>query len=118
MKFDLKRPCNQCPFRTDKAPFISHARAKEIADGMVKHGASFACHKTLGHDDDGDTYTKSDSQFCAGAIIMLEKSGQAGNVAMIRGAERFGLYKHSEMEMDSPVFDSPRDFVKHHKKQA
>jgi hypothetical protein len=47
--FALKRPCGNCPFRTDRVPFLSRDRAQEIADSLLD-GASFHCHKTLDYE--------------------------------------------------------------------
>jgi hypothetical protein len=45
MKF-LKQPCDQCPFRLDRAAALSERRAKEIDDAL-RRDRSFACHKDV-----------------------------------------------------------------------
>ena len=49
------------------------------------------------------------TQQCAGALIMFQKHGRAFQMAQI--AERLGLHDPSRLEMDSPVYESPKDFI-------
>lgn len=66
MRFTLKRPCNNCPFRTDVFPYLHTMRAHDIATTQE----TFTCHKTLEHDDDGELVRVPDSIHCAGFLIM------------------------------------------------
>lgn len=109
MKFDLKRPCAHCPFRTDIRPYLHGARAQEIVDSMIQHDGYFPCHKTIEHDDEGEGVVLDTSQHCAGATILLEKIDRP-NQAM-RFFERLGHYDRTALDMDSPVFDTPEAFV-------
>ena len=120
MKFELKKPCEHCPFRTDLEPYLSGTeRAQEIVEGLDR--GVFPCHKTVDHEaqaaidewDDGhepEYMMDENNQFCAGALIMLEKCERPGQ--MMRIAERLGSYDRTKLVMDSPVFDTPEDFVR------
>lgn len=109
MKFNLVRPCAECPFRNDRPGYLR--RAKEISDGLLTDG-TFTCHKTNTYDDDGDAMETSDSEHCAGALILLEKLGRPDQ--MMRWMERLGAYDYKRLDMDSPVFNTPAEFIKHH----
>jgi hypothetical protein len=111
--FKLVRPCDNCPFRTDGEPYIRAERAVEIAQSLER-GAMFPCHKTtvdVETDDGDERVTTPDSQFCAGALIAMERSGTSNQ--MVRIGERLGLFDAERLDMDSPVGDL-RDFVERH----
>lgn len=118
MKFNLKKPCKDCPFRNDKEHqkgWLGGDRAAEIYDALVS-GDVFPCHKThdYSENDGGEFAHQTDHQFCAGALIMLEKTGDAMRSQAIRIAVRLRLYTPSEMDMNSPVFSSSTDFIDWH----
>lgn len=113
MKFELRKPCANCPFRTDIEFYLGESRAKEIADGITKKGQTFTCHKTLDYDGEGNTVVGSKSQHCAGALIMLEKTERPNQ--MMRIAERLGLYDHTKLDMNSPVFENAESFKANYK---
>ncbi len=116
MKFDLTKPCPQCPFRTDCLKgWLGRGRAKEIAAGVTDGQATFSCHKTTEHGDDeedGHHYPGRDEQHCAGALILLEKIGRPNQ--MMRISERLGFYDRTKLDMDAPVFDTTAEFIRHH----
>ena len=103
MKFDLKRPCANCPHRTDCLKgWLGRVRATEIAgyaQDSVSGGKTFPCHKAT-------------DQQCAGSSILQEKLERPNQ--MLRIAERLGLYDFNAMDLQSPVFDSFEDFINHH----
>lgn len=113
MNFDLKRPCKDCPFRTDVKPYLTASRAREITDAITRQQATFSCHKTNqlvdGDDGENEVLETGKSQHCAGALIMLERLERPNQ--MMRIAERLGMYDASKLDMDAPVFDSPRAMV-------
>ena len=110
--FKLRKPCPKCPFRTDVAPYLHGARAVEIARSLAE-GAVFWCHQTTVEDgDEGDLTSGPDSQFCAGALIVLEHEA-APNQAM-RIGERLGLYDPTKLDMRAPVHRRLADFAAHH----
>ncbi len=119
MRYNLKRPCKECPFRTDCGGYLSKSRAKEIGEALVHGGKTFACHKTTvpidNENSETDMTTTLDSQHCAGALIMMEKMGVAPQNQMIRIAERLGFYNHEELDMESPIVADLRALVKLHR---
>lgn len=113
--FKLRRPCGHCPFRTDVPGYLRRSRAVEIAQGIAS-GSIFPCHETTADavDDDGNEIRVQvdTSQFCAGAVIAMEKMGQPNQA--LRMAERFGMYDQATMDMNAPVVSSFVEFVDHH----
>ena len=104
MKFDLKTPCENCPFRHDVKPYITTNRAIEIGEAIL-NGQTFTCHKhthSLG-------YEGKDEQHCAGATIILEKEEMPNQ--MMRWMERIGMYDMRKVNMEAPVYDSVVDFM-------
>ena len=82
MRFDLKKPCLNCPFADtpDRITFACRERAEEIEDMAYRQG--FVCHlhseHTEGDDyDDGgfDFAADGSSQHCFGALAMFIKDG-------------------------------------------
>lgn len=112
-EFALVRPCAHCPFREDVPGYLRRARAVEIARSLAE-GATFPCHETTVADpeDESENVATEDSSFCAGALICLEKEGDANQV--MRVAERLGLYDARRLDMGAPVVDSLAAFVWHH----
>lgn len=111
MKFDLRRPCPDCPFTTTcLSGWLGRARAQEIADAVSREDKTFACHKTTR--SGGSRKARANEQQCAGAAIMVEKTGTAN--AMLQIAERFGLSDPARLDLGAPVFDSFAAFVDHH----
>jgi hypothetical protein len=104
MNYDLKKPCDLCPFRNDeKRLFVDPARLAGMARG------EFACHKTAELKEDEETgegtYEPTEkSQHCAGLLIFLEK--QNAPHQMMRISERLGMYDHTKLDMKAPVFGS------------
>lgn len=108
MKFDLRRPCPQCPFRRGCLPeWLGRRRAEEIAGGLLGD-QPFACHETteVGGADPGR------EQHCAGAALLLEAVGKPNQ--LMRVAERCGVYDHRRLDRGADVFASPAAFITHH----
>jgi hypothetical protein len=103
VKFDLITPCKDCPFRTDVAPYLTAERVYEIGDACERRQETFACHKTVEYDDEGEPVRTQKEQHCAGALIMLERLETPNQ--MMRIAERFGAYDRTKLRMDAPVFE-------------
>lgn len=102
--FALKRPCGDCPFRSDRPAFLDRDRAQEIADSL-EADASFHCHKTLDYDtEDGSGEVTDSSKHCAGALIILEREESPNQ--MMRIGERLGMYDRDLLDMDAPVHES------------
>lgn len=113
MKFDLKRPCAQCPFRTDIEPYLRQSRVRELEHALVQKQQTFSCHKTVDYsegdqedeqEDEQEHRPAPDEQHCAGALILLEKLMKPNQ--MMRWMERVGAYDRTKLDMRAPVFDS------------
>jgi hypothetical protein len=109
MKLDLIRPCANCPFRSDVRPYLRKGRAREIARALLGD-QSFSCHQTNSYDDEsGEIAETSESQHCAGALIMLERLEHPNQ--MMRWMERVNQYDRRKLDMQAPVFSSFKAFV-------
>lgn len=104
MKFDLIRPCKECPFRTDVIAYLSAYRAREICRAITKEQQTFICHKTTTYDDDGELIQSAFGQHCAGALIFLERRNRPNQ--MMRIAERIGIYDRTKLDMTAPVYET------------
>lgn len=107
MKFDLKQPCGNCPFRSD-IPFHL-PRAGSIIKGITEGDKTFACHKTTIDTGDGELTDGRDSQHCAGALIFLEQQNRPNQ--MMRIAERLGMYNPTKLSKAVPVYKSRKAMV-------
>jgi hypothetical protein len=118
MKYDLVRPCSNCPFRSDIKPFLRRGRGEEIAD-VLRRGGTFACHKTVDHsddesDDDIDATLDRmrgapEESHCAGALIVTERD--SGPNQMHRIAMRLGMYDPDKLDRNAPVFENLDEFA-------
>lgn len=102
MKFDLKKPCDNCPFRRAGGVRLTRDRVVEIAQPLLEEGGghTFACHKTL---------DQPEHRHCAGALLFSAKHGvltQAGQIA-----SRLGLYRPEELTGHDQVFDSLEEMM-------
>ncbi len=94
MNFNVKSPCNNCPFRTDNPISLRHGRMKGILNDVLRKDKTFSCHKTT-HGE------KRETSHCAGALIVHEKSGKPN--MLIRFAHQLGLYDPANLNMSAPV---------------
>lgn len=105
MNYDLKKPCDNCPFLKQGGVRLEPERALEIARYATdRQGATFACHKTT-RTVDGERKPTKDSQHCAGALIFAEKQGFCNQANRIM--ERIGVYDASKL--DRSTFDDVFD---------
>lgn len=100
MDYTMTKPCDRCPFRSDRIFPLGRGRVREFFDG-----GSFPCHKTT---KAGGADGKREKA-CAGFLIILEKENQPSQ--MMRIAERLGLYDHTKLDMDAPVYESIEDAI-------
>lgn len=112
MRYALQKPCEHCPFRNDKGyPFFAQGqRVEDILDGMDYR--VFPCHKTAKFSDDGDQIVSSKTQACAGALIMMEKSGTFSSIVQV--LTRLGIIPTGYVDLTQPVYDSPQECVRVH----
>jgi hypothetical protein len=83
VRFDLKRPCKNCPFgKADtRITFAGRDRAAEIAESAYRNG--FPCHLSAHNLEDDEGYGEGgfvfaadgSTQHCAGAIGMFLNDG-------------------------------------------
>ncbi len=113
-RFNLRRPCAHCPFRTDRPGFLRRESAATIIDMLVRKDGTFACHETTvsSERDDGEMVVTDKSEHCAGATIMLEHMERPNQ--MMRICERLRMYDRTKLDMKAPVFKHGRDFIRHH----
>lgn len=108
MKYNLKRPCSNCPFRSDVHFPMTKARRRDIAKSILNRQETFSCHKTNEFCGDNAIETQN-SQHCAGAMVILEKMERPNQ--MMRIAERLGMYDRENLDMDSPVYDDLQSWI-------
>ena len=110
MRFDLRRPCPECPFTTGPRAVrgLHPARVRELAEGARSwQGQTFACHKTVDYsrtDEDGHTPGGPREQHCAGALIFSIAGGYS--TQMMRIAERLRLFNPDALLEDPAVVRS------------
>ena len=119
-RWDLKRPCKHCPFRTDDTAirFAARSRAEEIEESAYRNG--FPCHQHAefaDEEEDGEYrqsgYHAADdgsSQHCAGALLMYLMSG-SGNVPYEYLDEEEQERVENRLDWSAPVFESEEDFL-------
>lgn len=111
--FELKKPCDNCPFRRSGGVRLTSGRIADIAGMMLSEdGGAFWCHKTTDSvDDDLDSSghrSTIKSQHCAGALIFAEKNGvttQAMRIAKTLDLYRPDMVLDDQTTVDQ-VFDS------------
>ena len=113
MKFNLTRPCDNCPFRSDRHEqrgWLGRERAAEITHAVLREDKTFTCHKTLER-------SKAEQSMCAGALTLLRGTSRDespfGN-AMVQVAERLGLYDPTTLRDDVPVFRTAQEMEDFH----
>lgn len=107
MKFNLTKPCSQCPFANKcRKGWLGRKRAQDIANGVLHEDKTFTCHKTLDR-------KKADQSHCYGALVLVEKLGKPNN--MLRIAGRLQLYKPlGPHKWHNDVFETEKAMVDHH----
>jgi len=66
----IKKPCKHCPYRIDVKPFLTPERGEELAYLTENPFNDFTCHKTIEHDDEGETVITEQSKTCAGFLTL------------------------------------------------
>jgi hypothetical protein len=115
MKYTKTTPCSNCPFlKNGKGITLDPARVIEIDISLER--ADFPCHKTDDYDEDDNLIASDtkDQEYCAGALIMLEKMNRPSQ--MMRICERLGLYDRTKLNMDAPVFKDFKAMLAYNKK--
>ena len=124
MKYNLIRPCSECPFRSDFPKrfegWLGH-RAEKMAATVIIQSYTFACHKTVKRqdcDDEGEDICNDESEqsACAGALIIQRKLNTTFENPGMRYLYVRGHYDPEKLDMTSPVFDTAEEFVDFHTK--
>lgn len=125
MKYDLKTPCRNCPFRTDDTAirFACRERAAEIEEQAYRRG--FPCHLSAEHIEDEDTfdgesggfYPGENTQHCAGALIMYCRSDMGPWPGINNDDD---LYERlcKRLDFEAPVFDGEDEFIEANAEEA
>lgn len=113
MRFDLKAPCKNCPFRTDQTAirFYNHERAEEISESAYRNG--FPCHLSaeIDEDDEEPGYEFGENtQHCAGALIMFARHGD-GTLPFARLSEAKQEAVLDRLDWQAPVYEEERDYL-------
>lgn len=108
--FKLKKPCPGCPFLKNSPTGLHPDRLPSIVEDL-HNGDVFYCHKTIDYgkqfNEETDEFIKDveKNQFCAGAMIYLEKQKAPNQIMQIAG--RLGYYNNEEViEHKERVIDS------------
>lgn len=108
MHFDLKKPCDDCPFLKVGGIRLSLSRVDDIAGPMLSRaGQTFSCHKTVDYKRRRSRKRRELERHCAGALIFAQKNGNQTTPMQI--AERLGLYDPAVLmtaENVDAVFDN------------
>jgi hypothetical protein len=108
MRFDLTRPCGNCPFRNDIHFGLRPERVRGILGGGKGRdwfpAPSFPCHKTIEYTDDDGAIIPATAQQCAGVMIILHRENRHNDAMQI--AERLGLWDSSKLNLTAPVYAS------------
>lgn len=109
--FDLKKPCNDCPFRKDEMMIetLGKERMTGIVTNVIKEDGFFSCHKTIDYSVDTDRL-QPQNQFCAGALIAIEKANATYDNKNTRIAVGFGFYDPKQLEDKDSVID-PKEYI-------
>lgn len=114
MRYDLRTPCRNCPFRSDETriKFRCRERAEEIAEHAYRHG--FPCHLSAETEEmaDGEELfvPGPNTQHCVGALLMFALDGN-GEWPGIDNDDELLARLHDRLDWDAPVFQSEQDFI-------
>lgn len=115
MRFDLKKPCLNCPFRSDETRirFADRERAEEIEEQAYRTG--FPCHKTATIDDDDEDggyefSANGKSQHCIGAIMVWLSEGTDCTPGTGNNTDLFERIS-ARVDWKSPVFENVDAFL-------
>jgi hypothetical protein len=106
--FKLKKPCKDCPFLKNSSTPLHPDRLPSIVEDL-HNDSVFYCHKTIDYknqiDEEGEcTHYTERNQFCAGAMIFLEKQNMPNQMMRIGGRLRQYNYKeileHKDLVID------------------
>ncbi len=122
MRYDLKKPCKNCPFsKADtRITFACRSRAEEIEEQAYRYG--FPCHLSATDTSEvdpefGGYVPKYDgsTQHCAGALAMYINEGESCTPGTGNDED---LFERLADRLDLPAaFDSIEDFLQANDKE-
>lgn len=110
MKFDLKKPCKQCPFIKGTTMALSPGRMEGIVESLRSDYNVFPCHKTAQHDEDEEgnsiTVPHENEQACMGALAYAYQhhgvTPVLARLAISRGETNLKLIAHTIDRLEEP----------------
>ena len=141
MKFDLHKPCEKCPFRSDKIFNLRKGRMAGIIHSLIDLNEPFPCHltvesmeydETYGDEEDNETPldlgtiilqamvdvddpdyvpTPDKVQQCGGALILLAKVDRLWYNALFRYAAYQKVFDPEQLDLTAPVYDSIEECI-------
>lgn len=112
MKFDLKKPCKDCPFRSDRElnhGWLGKNRAIEIAKSLDDY--AFPCHKTT---QQGVKIYNKKEQHCFGALVVLQNEGVFFANKMMRIAVLYGFIEQEAVFESDSIVKNRQQFIEMH----
>lgn len=80
MNFNLKKPCENCPFRKVGAIELMRGRLDGIIESLTQDTTYFNCHKTVHSriggewDEDGGYKASGNESVCVGSLVYMLKA--------------------------------------------
>ena len=114
MRYDLKRPCKNCPFSPaeTRIRFATLERAEEIEESAYRRG--FPCHlsavDTSDDDEDGGFVAGENTQLCMGAAMMYVASG-TGPWPGIDNDEDIADAISQNADWNAPHYEGEQEFL-------
>jgi hypothetical protein len=118
MRFNLKKPCKNCPFRNgpDRIIFRGRDRAAEIAESAYRNG--FPCHLSAEYDEgdddagrDGGYVFGEGTQHCAGALAMFAQDQWSPWPGIDNDEDRLDRIATKLAPVFPDVFESEEAFI-------
>lgn len=107
----MSKPCQHCPFRSDRDFWLNPDRRKEIAEGVL-NDAKFPCHETTTFGDEGQLIDRRKERFCIGAALFIENvTGSMFSNLAVRIAAMGKQLDPSNIDRSIPVFESAEEFI-------
>jgi hypothetical protein len=111
--FNLKQPCDQCPFvkDTDMGKSLSTTRMTDIIQDLLSNDRkTFACHKTINYGVDEPARKHDKEQLCYGSMIYLQKIGHP-HISQ-RLAYSMNILDYNKIVEDANLVIDPMPIVK------
>lgn len=106
----MKKPCKNCPFRTDRIFSLNKARRSQIAEGLFQD-SDFPCHMTF-EDEQYHSHPEK-AKRCTGAAIFLQNSRPGGLMSnlIFRCAVLTGEINLQKLDKTAPVDKTREEFI-------